>query len=245
MKLSIIGFGRLGKLLCHNLSFDFDVSVYDKYPIDSKELADAHGKKISLEEISDSSIIILAVPIGQIESALKELSPHIKNSPETLIIDVCSVKEMPVKLMKQILPKQISILGTHPMFGPDSAKETLFGNQIALCKVRIEEKLYSNIKNYLLKHGLKVTELTPAEHDKQVASSLVLTHFIGRALMETKVSRIEVDTLGYRRLLKILGTVENDSWELFEDMNKYNTYAKEMREKFLQALTNIDLKVKQ
>ena len=59
--------------------------------------------------------------------------------------------------------------------------------------------------------------------------------------MELKTQSIE--TLGYQRLLKILSTVQNDTWELFEDMNKYNKYAENIRETFLESLKNIDLKV--
>lgn len=245
MKISIIGFGRLGRLLGRNLSFDFDVSIYDKQQISSKIFKENHVKEASLEEVAKSSIIILSVPIGHMEDALKKLAPHLKNCSKTLIVDVCSVKEKPIQLMKEILPSKVSILGTHPMFGPDSAKNSLFGNQVALCKVRVEDKLYDNIKNYLLKHGLKVTEISPEEHDRQISHSLVLTHFIGRALMKTNESRVEIDTLGYRRLLKILETVEHDSWELFEDMNKYNRFAKEMREEFLSALEEIGQKVEE
>ena len=39
--------------------------------------------------------------------------------------------------------------------------------------------------------------------------------------------------------MKILGTVENDSWQLFEDMNQFNPYAKEVRESFVTSLKNI------
>ena len=54
-----------------------------------------------------------------------------------------------------------------------------------------------------------------------------------------KVEDHEIDTKGYRRLLKILQTVENDSWQLFDDMNSYNQFSKPTREAFRKSLENI------
>ena len=155
-------------------------------------------------------------------------------------MDVCSIKEHPTRAMKKILPKYVQVLATHPMFGPDSAKDGIKGKKIALCKVRINRSLYVKIKKYLVKHGLRVIETTPEEHDKQIAQSLVLTHFIGRALIEMKLKKIKLDTEGYKRLLHILGVVEHDTWQLFEDMNRYNKYAKNLRKEFVGALDRIN-----
>jgi len=53
-----------------------------------------------------------------------------------------------------------------------------------------------------------VIETSAFEHDRQIAVSLGLTHFIGRALAETEARPQDIDTEGYRRLLKILEVVE-------------------------------------
>ena len=67
-------------------------------------------------------------------------------SPDALVIDVCSVKEYPVRLMKELLPERVSILATHPMFGPDSAAHALQGRKIVLCAERIADFAYQKIK---------------------------------------------------------------------------------------------------
>jgi prephenate dehydrogenase len=240
MKIGMIGFGRLGKLIAKRLVQDSNLYIYDIEDL-SKEIEAIGAKSSSLEEVCDCSIIIPFVPMSSLREVLKKMAPHIKT--DTLVIDVCSVKSEPVKWMKEILPVHISILGTHPMFGPDSAKNTLYGSKIVVTPVRIEEEVLKNIISYLQDHGLKVIESTPEEHDKQIAHSLLLTHFIGRTLMDFGASSLEIDTKGYRRLMKILQTVENDSWQLFEDMNRFNPYAEETRKEFLQSLTNIHNKV--
>ena len=219
---------------------DSDLIIYDIQ--DSKTEIEAIGAKCgTLKEISQCSIIIPAVPISKFEEVIRELATHIKK--DALVIDVCSVKEKPANIMKKELPSTVSILATHPMFGPDSAGKTLFGSKIVLCPVRIKDKDYSDIKSYLESHGMKVIEATPEIHDQEISHSLLLTHFIGRTLMELGAKDLNIDTKGYRRLMKILSTVENDSWQLFQDMNSYNPYAENTRKEFIEALLTIDKKV--
>lgn len=234
MKVGIIGFGRLGKLVTKNLSQDATVSVYDINQ-NPKEVESLGGSAATLSEVCKSAILILCVPISAISDIAKEIAPHI--SENTLVIDVCSVKVYPMDELRSILPKNIEILGTHPMFGPDSAAKSLYGCKIVLCKDNICEEKFNNIKGYLESHGLKVIVSTAHEHDKQIAHSLILAHTIGRTLMDMNSTPMEIDTKGYRRLLKILETVENDSVQLFQDMNKYNPYAKEMRASLLSSLS--------
>ena len=85
-----------------------------------------------------------------------------------------------------------------------------------------------------------IYETTPEEHDRQIADSLALTHYIGRSLKAFGAQALDIDTEGYQRLLHILGVVENDTWQLFEDMNRYNPYAADRRESFRQALADIE-----
>jgi prephenate dehydrogenase len=240
MKIGIIGFGRLGRLIAKQLVKDAEVFVFDttNYAKETKKIGATWA---SLDEVCACPIVIPFVPISSFEKVIKKIA--IKLSPKTLVIDVCSVKELPVQIMKKYLPKDIYILGTHPMFGPDSARLTLYGAKIILSKVRMPEKAYQGIKGYLMSHGLHVIEATPEQHDKQVVRSLTLTHFIGRSLVEFGAEDLLIDTKGYRRLMKILETVINDSWQLFSDMNHYNPYAKKMRQDYIKAVKKIDQQI--
>ena len=141
--------------------------------------------------------------------------------------------------MKKLLPKNVQILATHPIFGPDSAKDSVRGRKIVLCRTRISEEFYRKIKENLENAGLIVIEATPEEHDREIAKTLLLTHFIGRGLMEFGAKELSMDTEGYKRLLKILETVRNDTSQLFRDMNDYNGYSKEMRTKLIRALIKV------
>ena len=195
------------------------------------------AKPVSLDVACRQKIVILSVPISVFRGTLETIAPLL--APDALVIDVCSVKEYPVRLMKELLPEQVSILATHPMFGPDSAAHALQGRKIVLCGERINVSAYQKIKSYLISKGLTVIEATPEAHDRQIAVSLALTHFIGRSLAEFGATPLDVDTEGYQRLLHVLGVVENDTWQLFEDMNTYNPYAAESRSAFMAAVQRI------
>ena len=146
----------------------------------------------SLAQVCGLDAVILSVPISAFKQTLSKIGPMLK--PDTLVADVCSVKEYPVRWMREQLPETVSILATHPMFGPDSAAESLKNSKIVLCKERIDDRLYNRIKHYLESRGLIVIEASPDEHDRQIAVSLALTHFIGRSLSEFGAEALDIDT---------------------------------------------------
>jgi prephenate dehydrogenase len=71
--------------------------------------------------------------------------------------------------------------------------------------------------------------MTPDEHDKMVAYSQGITHYIGRVLSDLNLKPTLINTLGYQKLLEIMQQTCNDSWQLFIDLQKYNPYTKNMR----------------
>jgi prephenate dehydrogenase len=235
--IGIIGFGRFGKLTARYLAEEFDVAVYHRTD-KSAEINRTGARAASLEAVCQQDIVVPCVPICVLQEVLQDITPLLR--PDALIVDVCSVKEYPVRLMTDILPDTVSILATHPMFGPDSASDSLEGRKICLCKVRIADKKYQNIKAYLESKELVVIEATAQEHDEQIATSLSLTHFIGRTLSEYGAEQLDIDTEGYKRLLHILEVVERDTWQLFLDMHHYNSYAKEKRFAFMEVMQDIN-----
>ncbi len=236
MSIGIIGFGRFGRLAVKYLSADFEVFVSSRSasPDDVESLG---GALDTLESICAQDFVIPTVPISAFEGTIRTIAPILADN---LVIDACSVKEYPVEVMKTHLPDHVQILATHPMFGPDSALNTLTGQKIVLSRIRIEDQQYDRIKKYLQGKGLIVIETSPENHDRQIAQSQVLTHFIGRGLSELGASDVEIDTEGYKRLMKILDVVGHDTRQLFTDLNRYNEYAREIRQSFIKALINID-----
>lgn len=234
--IGIIGFGRFGELAARYLAKEFSVVVFTRS--DREKAIDACGARpVSFETACRQQIVILCMPISAMRETLRQVAPLLRE--DALVADVCSVKVYPVQWMRELLPGSVSILPTHPMFGPDSAADSLNGRKIVLCPERIESGRYGKIRAWLEGRGLEVIEATAQEHDEKIAVSLSLTHFIGRSLSAFGARDLDIDTEGYKRLMHILGVVSHDTWQLFEDMHTYNPYAREKRQAFIDAMTGI------
>ncbi|MGD8992931.1 MAG: prephenate dehydrogenase/arogenate dehydrogenase family protein [Desulfobacterales bacterium] len=235
--IGIIGFGRFGKLAARYLAEDFEVLVYHRSDR-STEIKECGARTASLEEVCRQKMVILCVPISKLQEVLVDIAPLLKEG--VVVVDVCSVKVYPVRWMQATLPETVSILATHPIFGPDSAADSLKGHKIFISPIRIDKKHYQKVKTYLASKALALIESTPEDHDKQIAISLALTHYIGRSLSAFGAAPLGIDSEGYKRLLHILEVVENDTWQLFYDMHRYNPYAQEKRTAFMQAMQKIN-----
>jgi prephenate dehydrogenase len=236
INIGIIGFGRFGELTTRYLARDFSVAVSTRSDKDAAIEA-CGARAVSFETACRQKIVILCMPISAMRDTLRQVAPLLRE--DALVVDVCSVKVYPVQWMSELLPQSVSILPTHPMFGPDSAADSLQGCKIVLCPERIADDQYEKISTWLARQGLTVIQATAQEHDEKIAVSLSLTHFIGRSLSAFGARELDIDTEGYRRLMHILGVVSHDTWQLFEDMHRYNPFAQQKRQAFLDAMTDI------
>ncbi|CAD7847033.1 MAG: Prephenate and/or arogenate dehydrogenase (unknown specificity) (EC 1.3.1.12)(EC 1.3.1.43) [Olavius algarvensis Delta 4 endosymbiont] len=236
--IGLIGFGRFGRLTVAHLSGACKMVVSDSGG-KGKVIRSAGAEPVSLAEACSQEIVLLCMPISAMPATLEKIAPLLTH-PRSLVVDVCSVKTLPVKWMRTKLPPTVSLLATHPMFGPDSAQDSLRGHKIVLCPERIDRDRFQKIAARLASLGLVVIESTPEDHDRQIAVSLALTHFIGRSLSSFGAQDFLIDTEGYKRLLHILEVVENDTWQLFEDMHRFNPFAAETRREFINALQAIE-----
>lgn len=248
--IGIIGLGRFGTLTATVLSDFFKVKVYHyrKRESDEKIARKTGAELASFEQVIDCDYLILAIPISKTEELIKKIAKIIK--PKTTVLDTCSVKELPCQWLKKHLPKEIDILGTHPMFGPvttkfnlDKKSFELEDKQIILCPVRISKEKLLKTEKFLKELKLKVLTVSPKEHDKQNAKTLSLVHFLGRSLTKAGIGKQEIFTPGYTDLLSILPHTNNDDWQLFYDMNNFNLHSKEIRSKFLCACDSIEQKI--
>lgn len=231
MKVSIIGFGRIGKFMARNLKDKVEVVVTD---IEDKtqEAEEINISFVSLKKALESRIIILAVTMKRLEETLIGIKDNIR--PGTLALDVCSLKGFSCKLMKKILPEETGIIGTHPLFGPDSASGSISGHKIALCNVRSRKNTFNKVRNFLENLGLNVFPTTPEEHDRQMATSQALTHFVGQIANRMDIKRVDLRTKTFSDLMDIVDVIKNDSQELFENMQTMNPFAREVRRKFIE-----------
>ena len=134
--LSIIGVGAFGEFMLSHLAPFYDITLYDA----ARDLR-PFQKKYSvtlgdLKKTAASEIVVLSVPVQKLEEVLKEIAPHL--APKTLVLDVASVKIKPANLMKALLPEYVDIVGTHPLFGPQTGKNGVAGLNIFVTNIRGE-----------------------------------------------------------------------------------------------------------
>lgn len=235
-RIAIIGYGRFGRLLAKILKPYGEIFILSNHPVETKGL-----KQIDLVELGSMDWVIPAVPISALEATLKKMSRFLQ--PGSLVMDVCSVKVYPCRWLKKYIPKNVEIIGSHPMFGPDSAKAGLAGLQVVICPLRQSTERLAQVRAVFKNLGLKITETSPADHDRQAALNLGLVHFIGRALAKVMTPKQDITTLGYERLQAIYENVNNDSWQLFFDMQNFNPYTKKIRSNFVKALEGLQTQI--
>jgi len=234
--IGIIGYGRFGSLLGKILSQDFQINAYDI----NNDVIKQNNKirAVELNIAASSDIVIFCVPIIRFEKSLKQAIPFIRE--DAIVMDVLSVKLYPYELMAKHINKSTSILPTHPMFGPDSAKNGINGLPFVLCpENETTEDSRNFIKEYLSERGLKVVEMPCSEHDKATANSLCITQLIGRLMDTMNIRPSEIDTQNYKNLMRMRTIAANDTFELFSGLQLYNPYAKEMRSRLKNGLENI------
>jgi prephenate dehydrogenase len=219
--IGIIGFGRFGAFAARHLAKTYSVAVMDT----RRAVLPGRGySRMTLHDISQKKVIVLAVPINKLRATLKKISPFL--APGTVVCDVCSVKEQPIQWMKELLPHHVHILGLHPLFGPDSAASSLKDKVMVICPVRLSSQKLKNINAYFTRLGLRVVRTTPVLHDKTMASTLFLTQYVGRALKPFTAWKTNLTTNNFILLREIVAATGNDSDELFRDMYRYNRFAK-------------------
>ncbi|HHN81646.1 MAG TPA: prephenate dehydrogenase/arogenate dehydrogenase family protein [Methanomicrobia archaeon] len=233
--VGIVGFGRFGQLCARHLTPHFKVVAYSRK--NRTTHADGMGVQlVGLEECARQDIVIISVSISAFERVVEQIAAHVKEG--ALVIDVCSVKEHPVAVMERLLPATVRCVGSHPLFGPDTARDSVAGHTVALTPVR--NAVLDDVRTFLERLGLNVIITTPEEHDVQMARSLALLHFVGSALAAIDIGRVTLSTATHARLLEVVDIVNNDSRQLIEDMHTYNRHAGTIRRELIKALEDLD-----
>lgn len=239
--VGLLGFGAFGRFAAPHLQRHFDVAVFD-----TRDLGDgAHRagvRSVSLDEAAASPVVVLAVPVQRLEALLDSIRGHVR--ADALVVDVSSVKAAPIEMMLRLLPPTVAIVGTHPLFGPQSGKDGIAGLPVALCPARADDETVACVRDFLGKTlGLKVFETSAEEHDQQMAYVQALTHFVSRAVGGMDLPQTAMATRAYGRLLEMKADLEQDSMELFLTIERMNPFAKKAREELIRRLEELEKEI--
>lgn len=236
--IGLIGFGSFGELIIQHLGtkYNFLVNTRSK-PTKKVEKASF----VSLSQATSQPIIILAIPLSAYKKTLIAIS---KNAPKNaIVIDVCSVKVVPFKMAKKYLREDIEFIGTHPLFGPQSAVKSLKGQTIVVCNQKNTLEL-EKLNKLLVGVGLKVVKMSADEHDKQMAEVHALTFFVARGLMKTGLHKNTLLTPSFQKMLDLAELETHHSEALFQTIEGGNPYARSTRQKFIKELKGLNKGIK-
>lgn len=235
MRVGLYGFGPFGKFLYKYLKqYNFDLIISDINEVD-------HLDYVKENDFFNSTfdIIIFCNSINSFEEVIKKIKPSFfKNK---LIIDVLSVKEYPYEIYQKYNITE-NILLTHPMFGPNSVEDNqLWENKKFVfypININIQDPYISFMK-FLDYTKCELLLMSPSEHDKYVAESQFITHFIVKTLKELNLKDTPINTLNYDILLTMIENIGNDSFELFQGMILKNKYTLKVMDDIIYSIFKI------
>lgn len=221
MRIAIIGgAGKMGRWVARQLlAENIDVVLIDsnamRLSVASSELKTVGTTDIGIAAKAD--IVILAVPISAFEESIKTLSVKLKTGQK--VIDITSVKTMPVEVMHKYLPECLT-LGAHPIFGPGACSLTK-QNIVLTPTTEAEKKFAISVKSWLEAREAHIEIMSPTEHDKLMGIILGLSHFIAivsgdTLLHQEELACVEIaSSVTFRVLMTLVGSVLSEDPELY------------------------------
>ena len=233
---AILGFGRFGRALSE-LLLDagrevraFDPNIAAPAPMGAASLADL---------VRGAGEVVLALPIAEIAAAARALRPHLDR--DHLLVDVASVKHGPVRVLTEILGRDIPWVATHPLFGPTSIALGERPLVTVVCPNPLHPGAASRARAFFTSLGSEVIEQDAVEHDRAMASTHALAFFVAKGLIDVRAGEDAAFVPpSFKALARTIDAVRSDAGHLFSTIQNDNPFAAEARARLLSALEAID-----
>jgi len=193
-KITIVGVGLIGASLAKAIRKKRTAKKIVGYFRNEKKLKKALNRRIvdsgslDLEEsISQSDLVILALPIKHIISFMKTIK-KIKNN-KTILIDVGSTKS---KVVDTAAKLNLNFVGTHPLAGSekkgaDFSSVNLFNNSLVIITPtkKTNKKSLAKVVKFWKKLNTKTISMAPTKHDKILSFTSHLPHLSSFCLINS------------------------------------------------------------
>ena len=222
-KLAIVGVGLIGgsfALALKQAGAVREVIGVGRTPA-NLDAAIEHGlidRAVSWSEAGQADCILLALPVGETEAALKQLAPHLK--PGAIITDAGSTKAQVVAAARAVLQARCGdFVPGHPIAGseqsgPRAARADLYqGKKVVLTpQADTRADALETVKALWQAAGAQVETLDADQHDRVFAAVSHLPHLAAFALVDELAQRADGDTYfhfaasGFRDFTRIAGS---------------------------------------
>ncbi len=239
--VAIVGFGSFGTLLAEILAPHVEVRAFSRRSINAEDIPSGVSM-CSISEAAACDLIILANDLAGLKASCEAIAPYVTS--KTVVMDVCSVKTKPARILEAVLSDKCKLLLTHPLFGPQSYANNggteglriVWHDQIGGPFPEIED-LFSEVL------GLKILKISPDDHDKDMAWVHALTFFVGRGLLNLDPPETPLATHYYKELMDLVSQEKQHSYELFMTVQQGNPYADQIRKRFVDSLEALESKI--
>jgi len=234
MKCAVIGLGLMGGSFALATSDFFD----EIYGIDRNETHRQEALRLGLvnkiidyNDLEEVDVIILAIPIRGIISALKKISTlNIKKS--CTIIDFGSTKESIINEC----PKNIrqNLVAAHPMAGteysgPNAAIADLYENKVmVICDIENSGQHQQNVAVDIFRHLKTVLKyMNPKDHDRHAAFISHMPHIVSFSIansvlkQEDKENIVTLAAGGFKDMSRLAKSNPHMWGDIFKE-NKQN-----------------------
>ncbi len=225
---AIIGYGHFGAFL-HILAQRYVPDVTLK--IHSRRHTPDGTLFVSLEEAAACDVVVLAVSISAYEKTLEALLPHL--GPDTIIVDVATVKAYTGDLIRSKMNGR-RFVSMHPMFGPESYAKRggdVTGFRVVVTDSELGPEEFKTLCGRLTELGFSVLEKSAEDHDRDLAETLFLTHYVGQVIARGGFERTNIDTVSFGYLMDAVDSVRHDG-ALFEEVCQFNPHCWQVVERF-------------
>ena len=108
----------------------------------------------------------------------------------------------------------VQFLSMHPMFGPESYAQrdgNVSGFRIVITGHNTPGNIYAAFCDTLTDAGFSIIETTADAHDKDLAETLFLTHYIGQIVAHGGFERSDIETVSFGSLMDAVDSVRHDT----------------------------------
>lgn len=147
------------------------------------------------EALAGADLVLLAVPVGQMEPVMRQLAPHLE--PQTLLTDGGSTKQDVIAAARNALGERIAqFVPGHPIAGAEksgvtAAQADLYrGKRVILTPLpENSSAAVATVRQAWERCGAQVSELAPDAHDGIFAAVSHLPHLLAFALVHDLAGR--------------------------------------------------------
>ena len=232
----VIGTGKMGQWFVRFLSGrGHKVNVCDTRP------EKAGRSTVGLKEgVKNADTIIIATPIPATKQILEDV---LAMKPKGTVLDITSIKDSIIPMMRAAAAQGVEICSIHPMFGPEAS---VYGRNIVICDCGSQTAMD---KAALLfdRTGAKMTRMPVEEHDELISYVLGLSHAVNIAFFRTLAKSgkdfrglDQISSTTFRSQAATSKKVANESPELYYDIQHLNPYSKHCLDLFLEAVGEIE-----